>query len=127
MTSARLKRAVTMVSGMPIPGAGEIMTLPYVGNVLRLRAFTASEAMLACVLVIAVPFAIASSAICQTMRCLSGLRSPYPGTLGVVEKGAIADLLLVDGDPTRDLSLVSDPGKNFVVIMKDGIALKNTI
>ena len=49
---------VTLVSGMPFPPVGEIMTLPYVGNVLRLRAFTASEAMLACVLAMAVPFAI---------------------------------------------------------------------
>lgn len=49
---------VTLVSGIAFPAAGEIMTLPYVGNVLRLRAFTASEAMLACVLAMAVPFAI---------------------------------------------------------------------
>ena len=30
---------------------------------------------------------------------LSGPRNPYPGKLGVVEPGAYADLLLVDGDP----------------------------
>src|SRR5262249_33754040 len=30
---------------------------------------------------------------------LSGKRNPYPGKLGVVEEGALADLLLVDGDP----------------------------
>lgn len=50
--------AITIVSGAHFPAAGAIMTLPYVGNVLRLRAFTASEAMLACVLAMAVPFAI---------------------------------------------------------------------
>jgi hypothetical protein len=38
---------------------GEFMQLPYVGETLRLRAMTASEAMLACVLTAAVPFAIA--------------------------------------------------------------------
>lgn len=48
----------TIVSGIAFPAAGEIMTLPYVGDVLRLRAFTASEAMLACVLAMAGPFAI---------------------------------------------------------------------
>jgi len=58
---------VTIASGMPIPGAGEIMTLPYVGNVLRLRAFTASEAMLACVLAIAVPFAIVRASVERTV------------------------------------------------------------
>lgn len=58
---------------------------------------------------------------------LSGLRNPYPGTLGVVEQGALADLLLVDGDPLQDLNLVADPGKNFRVIMKDGKIYKDTV
>jgi hypothetical protein len=31
----------------------------------------------------------------------SGPRNPYPDKLGVVEEGAFADLLLVDGGPTR--------------------------
>jgi imidazolonepropionase-like amidohydrolase len=51
---------------------------------------------------------------------LSGPRNPYPGKLGVVEEGAYADLLLVDGDPLTNLDLVADPERNFVVIMKDG-------
>lgn len=51
---------------------------------------------------------------------LSGPRNPYPGKLGVVEEGAYADLLLVDGDPLTNLDLVADPEKNFLVIMKDG-------
>src|SRR3954452_9367749 len=58
---------------------------------------------------------------------LSGLRNPYPGKLGVVEEGALADLLLVDGNPLEDISLVADPGKNFLVIMKDGTVYKNTL
>lgn len=58
---------------------------------------------------------------------LSGLRSPYPGKLGVVEEQALADLLLVDGDPLKDLSLISNPDKNFLVIIKDGQIYKNTI
>ena len=44
---------------------------------------------------------------------LSGLRNPYPGKLGVVEEGALADLLLVDGNPLEDIKLVADPDKNF--------------
>ena len=40
---------------------------------------------------------------------LSGLRNPYPGKLGVVEEGALADLLLVDGNPLEDIRLVADP------------------
>jgi len=58
---------------------------------------------------------------------LSGKRNPYPGKLGVVEEGAYADLLLVDGNPLTNLQLVADPVKNFVVIMKDGRIHKNTL
>jgi imidazolonepropionase-like amidohydrolase len=61
------------------------------------------------------------------LLALSGKRSPYTGTLGVVEEGALADLLLVDGNPLDDLALLENPGKNFVVIMKDGKVYKNLI
>ena len=61
------------------------------------------------------------------LLALSGLRSPYPGKLGVVEEGALADLLLVDGDPIANLKLIEDPAKNFVLIMKDGKIYKNTL
>ncbi len=58
---------------------------------------------------------------------LSGLRSPYPGKLGVIEEGAMADMLLVNGDPLKDLKLLTNPTKNFVVIIKDGKIYKNTL
>jgi len=58
---------------------------------------------------------------------LSGLRNPYPGKLGVVEEQALADLLLVDGDPLKDLSIIANPEKNFLLIMKNGQLYKNTI
>lgn len=58
---------------------------------------------------------------------LSGLRSPYPGKLGVVEEQALADLILVDGNPLKDLSLIANPDKKFLVIIKDGQIYKNTI
>ncbi|MGY6630526.1 MAG: amidohydrolase family protein [Wenzhouxiangella sp.] len=61
------------------------------------------------------------------LLALSGLRSPYQGRLGVVEEGALADLLLVRGNPLDDLRLVADPEQNFVVIMKDGQIYKNTV
>ena len=47
------------------------------------------------------------------LMALSGFINPYPGKLGVVEEGALADLLLVDGDPLEDIELVADPDKNF--------------
>jgi imidazolonepropionase-like amidohydrolase len=61
------------------------------------------------------------------LLALSGPRNPYPGRLGVVEEGALADLLLVDGDPTADIRLVANPEQNFRVIMKDGKVYKNTV
>ncbi|MBT9493498.1 MAG: amidohydrolase family protein [Paucibacter sp.] len=59
------------------------------------------------------------------LLALSGARNPYPGKLGVVQEGALADLLLVDGDPLANISLIDDPAKNFLVIMKDGKIYKN--
>ena len=61
------------------------------------------------------------------LLALSGPRNPYPGKLGVVESGAHADLLLVEGDPTKDLALIGDPAKNFKVIMKEGKIHKNML
>lgn len=61
------------------------------------------------------------------LLALSGLRSPYEGKLGVVEEGALADLLLVNGDPIADLKLLADPAKNLLVIMKDGRIYKNLV
>ena len=61
------------------------------------------------------------------LLAMSGKRTPYPGKLGVIEEGALADLLLVDGDPVKNIKLIADPAKNFVVIMKDGKIYKNLI
>lgn len=61
------------------------------------------------------------------LLALSGPRNPYPGKLGVVEEGALADLLLVDGDLLTNLNLLEDPDKNLLVIMKDGKLYKNKL
>lgn len=58
------------------------------------------------------------------LLALSGPRAPYAGELGVVKEGALADLILVNGDPINRLELVADPEENFVVIMKDGVIEK---
>lgn len=58
----------------------------------------------------------------------SGLRSPYQdGPLGVIEEGAYADILLVNGNPLEDITLLADPEKNLALIMKDGVIYKNTL
>jgi imidazolonepropionase-like amidohydrolase len=61
------------------------------------------------------------------LMALSGFINPYPGKLGVVEEGALADLLLVDGNPLENIKLIEDPDKNFSVIMKDGRIYKNSL
>ena len=58
---------------------------------------------------------------------MSGRRNPYPGKLGVVEQGALADLLLVDGNPLENINLIANPDKDFLIIMKDGKIYKNTM
>ena len=58
------------------------------------------------------------------LLALSGQRSPY-GRVGVIEAGAMADMILVDGDPVADIKLIEDPDRRFLVIMKDGRFYKN--
>jgi imidazolonepropionase-like amidohydrolase len=61
------------------------------------------------------------------LMALSGFINPYPGKLGVVEEGALADLLLVDGNPLENIKLLEDADKNLLIIMKDGVIYKNTL
>ena len=68
-----------------------------------------------------------ATAVNAELLAMSGPRNPYPGRLGVVEAGALADLLVVDGDPTVNIGLIADPEKNLVVIMKDGRIYKNLL
>jgi len=58
---------------------------------------------------------------------LSTWKDPYPhGDLGVIEEGAYADILLIDGDPTQDIRLFMD-SDNIDLIMKDGRIYKNEL
>jgi imidazolonepropionase-like amidohydrolase len=75
------------------------------------------------------PWEVLKIATSQNYKIMkrSGPRDPYPGENGVVKEGALADLLLVDGNPLEDINLIADPHKNFVIIMKDGVIYKNTL
>ena len=46
-----------------------------------------------------------------------------PDELGLVKDGFLADLLLVDGDPLANLSILRDP-KRILAVMKDGVFAK---
>ena len=61
------------------------------------------------------------------LLAMSGPRNPYQGKLGVIEEGAFADLLVVDGNPIDNIDLVAKPDKNFMIIMKDGKIYKDTL
>jgi imidazolonepropionase-like amidohydrolase len=66
-----------------------------------------------------------ATAVNGELLAMSGPRNPYPGKLGVIEAGALADLIVVDGDPIENLQLIADPNKNFLLIMKDGRIVKD--
>jgi imidazolonepropionase-like amidohydrolase len=57
---------------------------------------------------------------------LSGPRNPY-GTVGVIKEGALADLLIVEGNPLEDISVLAEPKENLRLIMKGGKVYKNTL
>lgn len=61
------------------------------------------------------------------LLAMSGPRNPYPNKLGVIEEGAYADLLLVDGNPLQNIKLLEDADKNLLIIMKDGVIYKNAL
>jgi imidazolonepropionase-like amidohydrolase len=58
---------------------------------------------------------------------LSGPRNPYPAKLGRIEVGAYADILVIDGNPLKDIALIADPSRTMKLIMKDGRIHKNTL
>ncbi len=59
---------------------------------------------------------------------LSGPRNPYTqGALGLIEEGAYADIILVDGNPMDDVSILGNGGANIPLVMKNGEIYKNTM
>ena len=80
------------------------------------------------------------TSIAGEMLTLSGPRNPYgAGKQGVIEAGAYADLLLVDGNPLEDITVIGGqtewfdadpewkPIDTLRLIMKDGVIYKNTL
>lgn len=61
------------------------------------------------------------------LLAMSGERNSYRAKVGVIEPGALADVLLIDGNPLDNLALIADPEPNMKVIMKDGRIFKNTL
>jgi imidazolonepropionase-like amidohydrolase len=68
-----------------------------------------------------------ATAVNGELLALSGPRNPYTGKLGVVEEGALADLLVVHGDPIADLALLARPETSLAMIMKGGQIYKDAL
>lgn len=76
------------------------------------------------------PFEILKTATSNAATVLgwTGGMNPYKyGTLGVIEAGGYADMILMDGNPLEDISLLRDYEKNFRIVMKDGMIWKNSL
>jgi imidazolonepropionase-like amidohydrolase len=50
-----------------------------------------------------------------------------PGRLGTIAPDAWADIIVVNGDPTRDVTLLEGQGKHLAAIMKGGRFHKNQL
>ena len=61
------------------------------------------------------------------LLALSVPRNPYPRKLRVIEDGALADLLVFNGNPLEDISLLERPDESLAVLVKDGEVIKNTL
>ncbi len=57
---------------------------------------------------------------------LSGQRNPY-GKVGVIEEGAMADILIYSKNPLEDVTIVEDYENNLKLIIKDEKTFKNTL
>ncbi|MGR8920201.1 MAG: amidohydrolase family protein [Gammaproteobacteria bacterium] len=66
----------------------------------------------------------ASTSTAAEVLAMSGGMNPYKdGKLGVIEEGAYADIILVQGNPLKDLEAITR--KNVDFVMKDGLVYKN--
>ena len=68
-----------------------------------------------------------ATSINAELLAMAGPRNPYPGKLGVIEEGAFADLLVIDGNPLEHIDLIARPDKSLMIIMKDGKIYKDAL
>jgi imidazolonepropionase-like amidohydrolase len=66
------------------------------------------------------PIEVIRSATCHAAELIG-----MTGLVGCIAPGAYADLILIDGDPLADLSLLTDQGRHISVIMQGGGLVKN--
>ncbi len=115
MTTAK-KLGIPIAFGTDAFGSPRIFEAAPVEFGARLRWFTSLEILKQ-----------ATSGNAQLLA-LTGPRNPYQdGPLGVIQAGAYADLLIVDGNPLKDIRILENHAENIRLIMKDGVVYKNTL
>ncbi|MEE9589778.1 MAG: amidohydrolase family protein [Hyphomicrobiaceae bacterium] len=110
------KHGVKIAFGVDIFGSPEMHAFQNRELVHRLPWFTPAE--------------ILKQATSNTAEliAMSGPRNPYQdGPLGVIQEGAYADILLVDGNPLENIEVLTDPANNIDLIMKNGVVFKNQL
>lgn len=101
------KHGVRVAFGTDVFGASRVFAWESREFGARLRWFTPLEILRQ------------ATSINGELLALSGPRNPY-GKLGVIEPGAMADLLVVDGNPLEDIRVLERPDETLRLIMKDG-------
>jgi len=71
--------------------------------------------------------AMSAAEVLQSATVVNARLMGQAGRLGVIASGALADLVVVDGDPTRDISLLEGQGENLPAIVKAGAFVKNEL
>jgi imidazolonepropionase-like amidohydrolase len=104
--------AIAKAHGIPIAFGSDLLGQmhPQQSNEWRLRA------------TVQTPVEILQSATSVAAKVLN-----QEGTLGVIAAGAHADLVVVEGDPTKDITLLCDPARNLRGIMKAGVWEKSIV
>jgi len=109
------KHKVKLLFGTDFVGSMETKKLQLDEFTNRTRWFSPAEVLMQ------------ATSVNAEVLSLSGPRNPYPGKLGVIEEGAYADILLINGNPLEDISILTEPEENLALIMKDGKIYKNAV
>ncbi|MEZ5514498.1 MAG: amidohydrolase family protein [Steroidobacteraceae bacterium] len=114
MTLAK-KHGAKVAFGTDLFGSERVVSLQPKEFGARLKWFTSAEILQQ------------ATGINGELLSMSGTRNPYAGPVGVLTPGAMADLLIVDGNPLEDVRVLEEPDKNLLVIVKDGVVVKERL
>lgn len=65
--------------------------------------------------------------VIRAATCVAAELLGMTGQIGCIAPGALADIIVVDGDPLRDLTLLTGQGRHMPLIMQGGMFVKNEI